>query len=407
MMKKMLRTLGALAATLIFLQSLSGCKNDYPDSVYNPDAPPGATPVIASLSPEGEALAGVGIITITGQNFSATPEENFVFFDAMKAGILEASTTQLVVRAPNLVSDSVSVKIAVDRVELFSAPFIYSLIPAVEVFGRLENAGQDATQAFGIAVDLNENVYVSVTGKQIKKVAPDGTTTLFAEPTFLQANALRIGPAGGLYAVSAAGRVRKVSVFSTSGTESTLASFTKTPVDLDFDEAGNLWVALVDEIHIIKPDNSKNLVASYAADLNAIRVYNGFLYVAGRDNATSAPTLWRSQIQGDALGASEVVLDGASAIWLEDADILSFTFSAAGEIFLGTTHPSGIFVYTSDGDHSELYPGLLEPNIYSLVWGNANLMYAMRQTVNPDLGDVSKLLKIDLARNGAPYYGRK
>lgn len=41
MMKKMLRTLGALAATLIFLQSLSGCKNDYPDSVYNPDAPPG------------------------------------------------------------------------------------------------------------------------------------------------------------------------------------------------------------------------------------------------------------------------------------------------------------------------------------------------------------------------------
>jgi len=57
-----------------------------------------AQPTISSFSP---ASGSVGTsVTITGNNFSATPANNIVFFGAVKANIIGATTTQLTVTVP-------------------------------------------------------------------------------------------------------------------------------------------------------------------------------------------------------------------------------------------------------------------------------------------------------------------
>ena len=76
------------------------------------------TPVINSMDPANAALAGVTHITINGNNFSTVPAENIVTFNGVKAQVLSATKTQIVVMAASVsaFTDSVKVKIAVLKV---------------------------------------------------------------------------------------------------------------------------------------------------------------------------------------------------------------------------------------------------------------------------------------------------
>jgi hypothetical protein len=55
-------------------------------------------PVFLSFSPESGSVNS--IVTLTGENFSAVPEENIVFFGSVRAGVISASPTELSVVVP-------------------------------------------------------------------------------------------------------------------------------------------------------------------------------------------------------------------------------------------------------------------------------------------------------------------
>jgi len=404
-----------LAGALVILGA--GCKNDTAPSLFDPNDQSNPAPVVRSIAPADSALAGAGEITLTGENFSAKKEENIVYFDTTPVEVLTASATQVKVKSPNIISDSVKIRLAVQGAEKFSATVRYKLKAAVAPFGKIEDPGysatRDALRAYGVDVDAEGNVYVSteqlisgLTTSRIKKISPDGKTTNLATTTFLRANALRVGPSNTVYALYKTGRLRNIATFSSAGVQAPFVSLpgnaTDDVRDMDFDASGNLWVTIGTDIYLVKPNQAISKVATTADTLSALRVYNGYVYFAGRNKALAEEKVWRSQLQGETLGAKEVVLDGAAASWLNGRSVQSLTFSENGDMYVGTNHPEGLFVVR--GTSGEVvYPGLIGSSIYALSWSNGTLLYAVRQ-INVNL---SQLLKIDTGKKGAPYYGRR
>jgi len=402
-MNKLLFSLKAIFYLCLSIFILVGCEADRQESLYDPDAPKGLTPEIIAISPVDGTLAGLGEVTITGKNFSSNKDEVMVFFDTERAQLLEATPTQLVVLAPNIFGDSIKIKVVIHKVELFSNIFLYKLMPPVLEIGKFLK--QDV--AFGIAIDVAGNLYVSFDNQEIKKITPSDVTTSFVpKTTFLLAHNMKMGPGNTIYA-AVAGRIRKIATIDPDGIEGTFTSLSGSPRDLDFDVNGNIWVAAGSNIYLVKPDKSSTKISSFPILLRSVRVFNGFLYVSGRDEMTKEAKIWRAEILGENLGDTEVVLDVTAATWLEEANVLCVTFSADGEMLLGTDHPNGIFIYReADGSHEALYNGLIEGDIYSMSWDDGPYLYAVRQFKDEDGNIIAKILKINMMKEGAPYWGR-
>ena len=378
-------------------------------SLFDPNQPELPQPEITSVVPPDSALSGVGEIMINGKNFSANAGEDLVFFNEVPVEIKSATTTQLIVTTPVLEGDSIAIKVAVQGSELFSDPWNYKLNPAVADFGRIF----EGAIAYAIASDAAGNVYYFVrnesVGNEIFKTTPQGETESLGFTSFLIANAMKIGPGNLLY-IAPTGRIRKISTFSLDGTEGTYVSLPANPIDLDFDASGNIWVVGTRLLMRVTTDKKVDQMLTFPVNrMYGVRVFDGHVYAGGEDTNTGEKKIWRAEIQGDALGDLEVVLDVANAAWLEGASVLSFTFAEDGEMVLGTDHPMGIFLYRSDGTNEPLYPGLFEPEIYAMSWANGPTLYAVRHrrsADNPGTFDFSQIYKISLSKNNAPYFGR-
>lgn len=164
---------------------------------------------MCTIEPSSGGLAGITVLTINGSNFSSDQSKNAVFFNGVKGEVLSATSTQLKVRPPNVISDSVQVKASVFKVENFSNIVFYKLAPAaVEIF-KFDPANSGTP--YGITVDANENVYTSVakqTNAGIYKVDPQGHLSLWARKdaeSFF--NSLTMGPSDVIYATR---RVRAI-----------------------------------------------------------------------------------------------------------------------------------------------------------------------------------------------------
>src|SRR5574340_271576 len=109
---KKLKQIFSLIIVVALAAIICSCNQDAAPSLYEPE-PKGSAPVLSSVLPANEALAGVSEVIINGSNFSSNPEENFVYFGTMQATVLQASSTSLVVKAPTLIQNSLDLKVAV------------------------------------------------------------------------------------------------------------------------------------------------------------------------------------------------------------------------------------------------------------------------------------------------------
>ena len=97
---------------------------NYPENIWDENDQGNPSPSISSVEPDA-AFAGIDTLTISGQNFSENTSENLVYFNNMLGEVVNATSTSLSVITPNLVSDSVQIRVAVQGAFLFEfCPFL-------------------------------------------------------------------------------------------------------------------------------------------------------------------------------------------------------------------------------------------------------------------------------------------
>lgn len=386
-----------LALSLVFF--LSSCTEEPDESIYNEDliGPDYPAPVIESVNPPDQALAGVTEVTITGQNFSPNVGYNLVFFDSELGKVLSASENELVVRAPAYVDSSVNLKIAVRKVEDFSNVYSYRLEPAVE-----EYTFNTLAEYYNLVINGNGDVFVSGTGRNIYKIlfpnqvevySPSGVSGILPD--------MKFGPGNQIFELQVAGSGATAIFMIPDGggdRERLAASGVRDATSFDFDEQSNLWIGSESNV-IYKVTYPAAEVTETAFDysISWIKVFEGYLYVSASNETEEG--IWRLPLTNGALGSPEKYFDFSGNF--PDTDIQSFAISEGGDIYISTSDDE-IILLQSNGSFETLYPDLMvTPISSSLVWGNNTSFYYISRE-----GTEFTLVRVDVEKMSATYYGR-
>lgn len=391
----------------------NGCTDDPAASVFNPNTPTAPAPVITAITVEGGGglLSGVSTVVIDGKNFSSDSSKVIVFFDAVRATLLSTTATQIKVKAPTIVKDSVIVRVSVLGAESFSAIKTVNISAAVSLFGNFTTF----EEAYGIACDQSGNLYTSMLssglGIGIRKYTPSGDTSTYA-PKGSETNwsALKIGPGGKIFSCRT-----QFAIFTfDAGEKSTV--YKSIPgsklYDLDFDKNLNIWSGgAADSIYRIMPDKSaKGFFFSSNANVRSVRIYNDFLYLGGK--VDSLEGVWRSPIDGSGnvgIFTKYFDLSAQPGYGFNGPGVFAITFNTDGEMYVGTNGKDGILIVTpsSPSTATPLFPGLFAINAenYAFAWGEGSTLNVTRRSNGiPTILNI--LVKINTQKQSAPYYGR-
>ena len=395
---------------LLAVSVASGCDTSDGSSLYDPEAPDGPAPVIDAVSPSGVVLAGVDVISITGQNFSAVATDNIVFFDdaqgtTARGTVVEASATQLRVQTPNLPSPALRVRVSVVGAEAFSNSVALPLTAAV---ARVSDFGR-AEEAFGATTDAAGNLYISLTAEGassgVQRIAPDGTRSVYYDATSAIWSDLAIAPDGTLYGVRG---LRAVFRLPQGGDQEVLAALPNGVVlsAIDVDASGAVWVGGNNAaIYRITPDGTTSSFA-FGGNVRAISVAGETLYAAVTQDGVSR--IVRASIAGGTLGALEEV---ANVTAFNGRRATSLAVAASGDLYVGTVDddvtradPDPILYVPAGGAPEVLYPGVLSGPVTSLSFGGTGLYLA--KTPSPGTSVTpptpADLVRVEVRQPGAP-----
>jgi len=370
-----------------------------------------APPEIHAVIPEADAGCASEII-IKGAHFSPVITENNVYFNNKPAVIKTASDTELVVYRPNVVGDSVAIKITVAGAVEIAQFFPYRMKAVVEKFGPF--SGLDAIVAF--TVDKNENVYVAMSNNTVIRLDAQGfqdLSFLSKAPSSLWRDMKVYGD--WVYLVRANNVIYRASISDTVVVEYvTLPNRSDRIRTIDFDSNGHLFGGGKNsDLMVFRSATDYQKLGFYAQyEILSLRVYQEYLYVAANYTGTQpvsvAKGIWRHAIQSDGtVGAQEPVLDW-SATPYASATISTITFSENGVMYIASDHPEyPILMYNMNtGEFKPLFYKIIPSPVDQIMWGNSTFLYALvNRNTRFDRG--GNFLRIDTGEMGAFYYGRQ
>ena len=409
--------LATISLSIIFV----GCSPTVEPPLTDKAGDPGIPAEITKVTPTS-GYSGVTIVTIDGKNFATITEDNYVYFGSAKAEVLSASATQLVVKSPIIIGDSLLLKISKPSVEKYSNAVLYKLTSAIsEYYPFLKNQ-----EPYVATVDKSGNLYFSYKekgkGMGVYKISTDGALSEFApkggETTFSDLKYHSDGYLIGIYGNKAIFKIEegtKPAVFVNTGKNSVkLNAF-------DFDENNTIWAGgKGNEIVSVKPDKSLKFF-EYEFDIVAMRVFNNYLYaISGNPNAQNVVRF--PIVSPDSIGAVETVFAFSSNV--EFGDVAnSLSFSASGQMYIAITpvftlndpNPpvNPLMFVNSDGSFGTWYPNQIVSSASSITWTTGVDAFVIRDkyfTLNDTGEEVivvpQTILKIDMERLGAPEFGR-
>ena len=420
-----------LLILVVALFSAQACSDNESTSVWDPsaEAPITVNPEIISINPPGGYLAGVDAITVTGSGFPTNVEDISIYFSGesdrgVKGLIQSATTTELVVRPPQLVGNDLDVVISTAGTERLSNIIKYSLaapqLPGYATFN--DKADEPLNIAFGPDNTLFVALISGGNPQGIAKVDLN-TETQAAAPYILANNRFRfddIGFAGGeLYMALGIRAVFR----GIEGAREAAHFIMPNPfnfVGFDMDNEGNMWL-VGDNTHIVRhqpqsnrvnissvsnlPDNTK--IYDFAADASAVFYFENKVYVVGNDG--DAAKIWTLDLDAnrDVVAVNEfanlsVLLGNVNLATNQFTDM---TMAADGMIYISTNRPEAIIEVQADGSAAAgLYPGVVLPTINALYWQD-NSEYLFISRVAPDgVEYTNNVLRINMQKSGAPDY---
>ncbi len=403
-MKSFITILIVLIAVLLVI---TGCEYEVAEPPWEQDFVNPPIPVITEIQPADVAPAGINTITIVGENFAETVEDNKVYFDNVDAEIITASTNSIIVYRPNLVSDSSTIWV-VSYDAIVSAKYApYKIDQVMDRYGDF----RDNNQLGAIAVDEDENMY-AIEVSTIYKITPDGEKIFIGEIQGLAYDA-RIGNSGELVVLSNSDVISQIDV--TTGEVTKWADAAKKVRYGDFDGQGNFYTSgRKAGLYIITPGDTVGESVAIAGVTDVylndiiywVRVYHDnhtgkeyiYLLVDLSDPDENSPGLaiWRHEIldANGNLSGKELVLDWSTTGVFAETNPISFTIHEDEDgvvIYVGTDHTDPILIFDPDKNSQDiLYKGILPSSAQKLEWGNTNYLYMILG------GDENNILRIDM-----------
>ena len=395
---------------IIYLAFISFSCDDpnSPSDVWDPNDLGKSSPFISSIEPPDSAYAGSQEVTIYGGNFGSNKDSIFVYFNTGSAEIISVDESSIIVIPPNIISDSVIIKIAAHEAFSFGEyEDNYILHPRIVEYGDFDALDESI---WGLEADNDENLYVGLS------IFPEGTIDKITPPignreyAFINAvlqtpYSMRIGPDNNIYYVDGVNPYIIKQDLSTGNPS--YAALPGIAFDLDFDENGNFYCGGSGQnLYKVDIDLTSIVAADYTdISIRAIRVFDGFVYVGGNysgsDNTNPNIGIWRNQILSSdgELGEKEIVLN-----WGEfagsNSSITGITFDENGLMYISSDKNVALGVYSTNGTLSELYPKIIFAPISKMTWGSGKYLYLNYR------GDPRAVYRLNMEISGAPYYGR-
>ena len=381
---------------------------NYPEDIWNEDDAGNSMPVVTSIEPANGAFAGIDTLTITGQNFSDTEAENIIYFNNLLGNVVDATPTRILVIPPNLVSDSVKIKVAVQGAFLFGEYNTdYILTAAVMNYGPFDQF----TDIYSLDLDGQENVIVSMDGSpsaEFWKVNTNQDSTVWSG-SLTKGSGMKLGPDGSIYYVNSQRFLCKDDEGTPKENTEIFKRLNGNASDLDFDTHGNVYVSgsgsKIDVVDI-NDDGGMTSGVTEAKDLGdldtkCLRIFGDFVYILTK-NPSSDEAVYRLPILDAAgtLGDLEMIFDW-SAYTNKESSALCFTMAENGELLIGSNSDSQPLTLIDNGVPFAFYPTVLTPPISYMAWGNSQYLYVINRTE-----ETNRVQRIDTRMNGAPYYGR-
>ncbi len=394
-------------AFVVLILFVTGCKYDVAEPPWEQDFVNPPTPVITEIQPPNVAPAGINTITIVGENFAETAEDNKVYFDNVNAEIITASTNSIKVYRPNLVSDSSTIWV-ISYDAIVTAKYApYKIDRVMDRYGEF----RDNNQLGAIAVDQDENMY-AIEISTVYKITPDGEK-IFIGQTEGNAYDARIGPSGELIILLNSNVISQMDV--TTGELMKWAEVAKRVRYGDFDGQGNFYTSgRKAGLYIIAQGDTVGESVTIAGVTDVylndiiyyVRVYHDnhtgkkyiYLLVELSDPDENNPeiAIWRHEIldANGNLSERELVLDWSTTGEFAETNPISFAIHEDEDvvvIYVGTDHTDPILMFDPDKNSQNiLYKGILPSSAQKLEWGNANYLYMILG------GDENNILRIDM-----------
>ena len=366
-------------------------------------------PFVTGIDPPDSAFAGSDEITIYGGNFGEDKDGVFVYFNTGLGEVIAAENSSIVVIPPNIISDSITIKIAAYGAFQFAQyQKNYILYPRIIKYGAFDALDESI---WGLEADNDENVYVGLSS------FPEGTIDKLTPPAGIRESAfinavlqtpfsMRIGPDDHIYYVDGANPfIIKHDLETGSPSYNTLPGIA---FDLDFDTNGNLYCGGTGQnLYKVQTDLSSVVAADYnEISIRVVRVYDGYVYVGGNytgeDEGIPNVGIWRNQILSSdgSLDEKEMYLDWSEHAG-ENSNITCITFDEEGIMYVSSDADVAIATIDSEMKFAELYPNILSAPITKMTWGSGDYLYLNFR------GAPRALYRLEMGIKGAPYYGRQ
>jgi len=381
---------------------------NYPENIWDEDYQGNSSPSISSVEPEGSAFAGIDTLTINGQNFSENSSANLVYFNNMLGNVINATSTSLKVVTPNLVSDSVQIRVAVQGAFLFADhSSLYTLTAAVSDYGPFDQF----TDIFSLDLDRDENLIVSMDGSPNAEfwIVDTNQDSAVWSGALAKASGMKLGPTGSIYFVNYQRFLYKDEQGTPKENSEIFKRLNGNATDLDFDSYGNLFAGGAGStIDVVDINDDGGLTSGVTEaknldtlDILSLRVLNDYLYVL-TTTVASDQAIYKMQILDDSgsLGDIELVFDWSSYT-NKLSSALCFTLSEAGDLFVGSDSDDQPLTYIQNGNASGFYSSILTAPISYMAWGNSNYLYLINKTE-----ETNRVQRVDTRMSGADYYGR-
>lgn len=388
-----------IIATMKFF---TGCKYDVAEPMWDKEFSGAPIPTITQVNPP-QAKPGVNTITIQGENLDVNG--TMVFFNNIAADVISVSPTKIVVRRPNLVTDSCYIKVVPNQALIVAKYGPFKIDRVIERYGSfIENLALSV-----IAVDKNENLYVVETdSRNIFKVTPEGQKSVIGKVTRNPTDA-RIGPGEKLYLAGNNRSIEMIDLNTGEANEWLRLPAGKAVKFGDFDANGYFYTGGTrTDLVIVSPNLTVTSAGFYSTDeILAIRVFNGYVYIASRQAGTQNPAkIWRHTIDANGnVGQKELVFDMSANSEFASRLIRAITFSENGTMFIATDSTDPILIFDPETNQIDyFYKSILPPYCKHFYWGNGSFLYLISgDRVAPQEWTI---YRIDMGSNGAPYYGR-